>query len=81
MNKSEFINFITGNMPNSKPVQISEFCNIVENNLWIQNDQYIYFRHLFWSIKFEYRKLLNTFSDNQLQVIVFYFTELDYKTL
>lgn len=71
--QTQFINFITGNLPNSKEVPISHFCNIIENNLKITGDWIREYRHLVGSIKYDYRKLFNNLSEWQKSVIYFYF--------
>lgn len=74
MDKQRFLLFITWNLPLTKTVNISEFCNVIENNLKLSVPNLNEFRHLSWWFKYDYKKLLDRLTEDQLSVVIYYFT-------
>ena len=54
MNIKKLAKFLCGEIPNSKAIPIAEFVNILENNLGIEDDKLVEWKHKSWSIKSDY---------------------------
>lgn len=68
MMRKKIINYLTGKLPNSKSINISDFCLVLEINIWLDIDTRP-FRYLHGSYTHDYNNLISKLSDFQIEVI------------
>ncbi len=57
MNIKKLSKYFTGYLPNSKPISISDFVNILQNNLNLEDDFLSKYQNLFWGVIGDYEDL------------------------